>query len=71
LSDILTKFVLRPPPSNGILHLEFDGHTSLTQIFDVLEFLVVMLRTHVGIWVEGFGVDFDEVRHADDPVITI
>ena len=64
----MAERVFCPAPAEGVLDLEFDGHTRLTA--DIVQTLVVVVfRADVAIWVEGFGVDFDVIGHADDPVL--
>ena len=66
---ILAQFILCPSPANGVFYLEFDGHTFFTDVFGLLRVIILVFRTHVGVWMKWLGVNFDEIRQPHDPIL--
>lgn len=68
-THVLAELVLGPTPSDGVFYFEFDCHALFADRLRVVGVLVVVFRADVRVWVEGLGIDFDEVGHAYDPIL--
>jgi hypothetical protein len=65
-TNVLTVFALYPAPPHSVLYAKLDAH--VTFMSTAGEILLVF-RSNVGARVERFGVHFDKIGHANNPML--